>query len=281
MLFSSVAYAEEAAQKPNYLNYFKDTVFQKLINADASVWITLGALVALGLILLFIGKSQKKWTAKMIAYGALSIALSFVLSYIRLFRMPQGGSITPGSMLPIMLFSAAYGVGPGLLTGLVYGLLQYLQGGDFLNVWQFLFDYLIAFAALGLAGLHKYMKAAWWRYAVPAVTLILLIGMAFAYPDLIVLYIVLGLVAAALLYLVYKHPDRSELLPAMGVAVLGRAVSAILAGLMWVAAYPLEDGQLPLIYSIVYNGAYLVPELTICMVLAIAMGDRVYKQMKQ
>ena len=66
----------------------------------------------------------------------------------------------------------------------------------------------------------------------------------------------------------------------MGVAVLGRAVSAILAGLMWVAAYPLEDGQAPLAYSIVYNGAYLVPELTICMALAVAMGDRIYKQMK-
>ena len=278
MLFTSIAYAEGAETKSNY---WTDTVFKKLLNADGILWVMLGALVALGVILLLIAKTQKKWNAKMIAYASLSIALSFVLSYIRLFRMPQGGSITPGSMLPIMLFSAAYGVGPGLLTGLVYGLLQYLQGGDFLNVWQFLFDYLIAFAALGLAGLHKYMKAAWWRYAVPAVTLILLVAMAIAYPQLMVLYVVLGLVAAALLYLVYRYPERSALLPAMGVAVLGRAISAILAGLMWVAAYPLENGQAPLLYSIVYNGAYLVPELTICMALAVAMGDRVYKQMKR
>ena len=193
MLFTSIAYAEGAETKSNY---WTDTVFKKLLNADGTLWVMLGALVALGVILLLIAKTQKKWNAKMIAYASLSIALSFVLSYIRLFRMPQGGSITPGSMLPIMLFSAAYGVGPGLLTGLVYGLLHYLQGGDFLNVWQFLFDYLIAFAALGLAGLHKYMKAAWWRYAVPAVTLVLLVAMAIAYPQLMVLYVVLGLVAA-------------------------------------------------------------------------------------
>ncbi len=278
MLFTSVAFAEETASKPNYL---KDTVFKKLLNADTNVWIMLGALVVLALILLLIAKSQKKWNAKMIAYASLSIALSFVLSYIRLFRMPQGGSITPASMLPIMLFSAAYGVGPGLLTGLVYGILQYLQGGDFLNVWQFIFDYLIAFAALGLAGLHKYMKAAWCRYAVPIVTLILLVILAAAYPGLIALYIVLAIVSAVLLYIVYKYPDRSELLPAMGIAVLGRAVSAILAGLMWVAAYPVDNGQAPLVYSIIYNGAYLVPELTICMVLAAAAGNRVYSQIRR
>ena len=277
MLFSSVAFAEGTEPAPNYL---KDTVFKKLLNAGPSVWVMLAALVALGMILMLIAKSQKKWNARMVAYASLSIALSFVLSYIRLFRMPQGGSITPGSMLPIMMFSAAYGVGPGLLTGLVYGLLQYLQGGDFLNVWQFLFDYLIAFAALGLAGLHKYMKAGWWLYAVPAVTLALLAAMAVAYPQLMTLYIVLGVIAVTLLVLTYRFPDRSALLPSMGVAVLGRAVSAILAGLMWVAAYPLENGQAPLAYSIVYNGAYLVPELTICMALAVAMGDRIYKQMK-
>ncbi len=278
MLFTSVAFAEETASKPNYL---KDTVFKKLLNADTNVWIMLGALVVLALILLLIAKSQKKWNAKMIAYASLSIALSFVLSYIRLFRMPQGGSITPASMLPIMLFSAAYGVGPGLLTGLVYGILQYLQGGDFLNVWQFIFDYLIAFAALGLAGLHKYMKAAWCRYAVPIATLILLVILAAAYPGLIALYIVLAIVSAVLLYIVYKYPDRSELLPAMGIAVLGRAVSAILAGLMWVAAYPVDNGQAPLVYSIIYNGAYLVPELTICMVLAAVAGNRVYSQIRR
>ena len=100
----------------------------------------------------------------MLSFGALSVALSFVLSCIRLYRMPQGGSVTPASMLPIMLFSAAYGVGPGLLTGLVYGVLQYLQGGWFLNVWQFALDYLLAFAALGLAGLSRKMPEKWGLY---------------------------------------------------------------------------------------------------------------------
>ena len=67
-------------------------------------------------------------------------------------------------MLPIMLFSAAFGVGPGLAAGVVYGFLQYLQGGDFLNVWQFLLDYLLAFGALGLAGLARKLPKSWGIY---------------------------------------------------------------------------------------------------------------------
>ena len=98
---------------------------EKFAETPGTVWIALGVLVALGAILLAIGKTSKKWTAKTVAFGALAIALSFVLSCIRLYRMPQGGSVTPGSMLPLMLFSAAFGVGPGLLAGLAYGVLQY------------------------------------------------------------------------------------------------------------------------------------------------------------
>ena len=137
---------------------------EKFAETPGTVWIAVGVLVVLGIILLVIGKSSKKWTAKTVAFGALAIALSFVLSCIRLYRMPQGGSVTPGSMLPIMLFSAAFGIGPGLLAGLAYGVLQYLQGGWFANVWQFALDYLLAFAALGLAGLAKHLPKAWGLY---------------------------------------------------------------------------------------------------------------------
>lgn len=164
-LFTS-ALAEEAAEtaaasEPTWLQ----KAFEKFAETPLTVWIALAVLVALGAILLTISKTSRKWDARMLSFGALSVALSFVLSCIRLYRMPQGGSVTPASMLPIMLFSAAYGVGPGLLTGLVYGVLQYLQGGWFLNVWQFALDYLLAFAALGLAGLSRKMPEKWGLYA--------------------------------------------------------------------------------------------------------------------
>ena len=152
--------AEAAEKTPTYL----EKMFEKLGEVTATSWISIAALVILGVILIAISMTQRKWTAKMIASGALAIALSFVLSCIRLYRMPTGGSVTPGSMLPLMLFAVSFGVGPGLLAGLAYGVLQYLQGGWFANVWQFSLDYLLAFAALGLAGLAKHLPEKWGLY---------------------------------------------------------------------------------------------------------------------
>lgn len=157
--------AEVVEQAAEAAPTWAQTAFEKFGETPTSVWIILVVLVALAAVLLGITRTGKKWNAKMLSYGALSIALSFVLSCIRLYRMPQGGSVTPASMLPLMLFSAAYGVGPGLLAGLTYGVLQYLQGGWFANVWQFALDYLLAFAALGLAGLAKNWKQSWGLYA--------------------------------------------------------------------------------------------------------------------
>ena len=98
--------------------WFNDA-FSKFGKVSGVTWIALGVVVALGLVVLAVSMSKKKWTAKMIAFGALAIALSFVLSCVRLYKMPTHGSITPGSMLPIMLFSVCYGIGPGMLAGLI------------------------------------------------------------------------------------------------------------------------------------------------------------------
>ena len=137
--------------------YLKD-LLEKFAETPATTWIAVGVMTVLALMVLLIGKTRKQWTAKAVAYGALSIALSFVLSLFRLYRMPTGGSVTPASMLPVMLFAAAFGVGPGVLCGAVLGVLQYMQGGWFLNVWQFLLDYVLAYAALGLCGFYRPLK---------------------------------------------------------------------------------------------------------------------------
>ena len=58
---------------------------------------------------------------------AIMVALAFVLSYARLFKMPLGGSVTVASMLPIMLIAIKYGTKIGLGTSFVYSLTQLLQ----------------------------------------------------------------------------------------------------------------------------------------------------------
>ncbi len=90
---------------------------------------------------------------RMVVEAGIMIALSTVLSLLTLFKMPQGGSITAGSMIPIIFFAVRWGVGPGLLAGLAYGLIQaILPGAYIMHPVQFLLDYPIAFTCLGLAG---------------------------------------------------------------------------------------------------------------------------------
>ncbi len=99
--------------------------------------------------------AKKGWDTKMIIVGALCISLAFVLSYIRIVHMPQGGSITLASMLPIMMFAYIYGTPRGLVVGLAYGALQMLQDPYIVHWAQAILDYGFAFMALALGGLFK------------------------------------------------------------------------------------------------------------------------------
>lgn len=96
-----------------------------------------------------------QFTSRTIVYIGLMLALSFILHQLRLFHMPQGGSVTLGSMLPLLLLSYRYGTGVGVLAGFLYGLLNILQDPFLLHPLQVLFDYPLPYMVLGLAGLHK------------------------------------------------------------------------------------------------------------------------------
>ena len=223
MFLFSTAFAEESASESTSL---VSEVLGRFSDLGATGWITIFTLLVLTAIIIGMSVSRKTWNAKSLAFAALSIALSFILSYIKIFRMPNSGSVTLASMLPLMLFAASYGVGPGLLAGAAYGLLQYLQGGYFVHPIQFLLDYPIAFALIGLAGLYKYMPKAWSQWSIYA---------------------------------------------AMVLGALGRCLSAPLAGIFYWETAPWA--------SLVYNGAYLVPDTLICIALAIFVGKRVIKMM--
>jgi thiamine transporter len=113
------------------------------------------AAVILLVVILFVISKKTKFNTKMLAYGALAIAIAFVLSYIRVVRFPNGGSITVASMLPIFVFAYIAGPRAGIAAGLCYGMLQFIQDAYFVHWAQFLLDYPIAFALLGLSGLFK------------------------------------------------------------------------------------------------------------------------------
>lgn len=94
-------------------------------------------------------------TTKKLVFCALSVALATVASMIRLFRFPFGGSVTLCCMLFIYLPAWFFGLKTGILCGLVYGLLQFVTGPYFMSVPQFLFDYIFAFAVMGLGGIFS------------------------------------------------------------------------------------------------------------------------------
>lgn len=90
---------------------------------------------------------------KMLVEGGIMIALAYVLSMVKVYEMPNGGSVTAASMLPIIIFSIRWGFGPGIFVGATYGLMQFLLGPK----WSFhpvsiLCDYILGFGILGLAG---------------------------------------------------------------------------------------------------------------------------------
>lgn len=85
----------------------------------------------------------------------MAIALGTVLSNIKLFSFPWGGSVTLLSMLVICLPGYFFGLGAGLLAGVAYGVLQLLIDPYVLYPMQLVVDYLLAFGALGLSGLFS------------------------------------------------------------------------------------------------------------------------------
>ncbi|SHH47486.1 thiamine transporter [Anaerosphaera aminiphila DSM 21120] len=93
-----------------------------------------------------------KNNTKMLTEAGVMIALAQVLSYVKLFQLPQGGSVTLGSMVPIILFSATWGGKYGLIASFIYGIFQFMFGGFILNPLSILLDYIIAFGVLGIVG---------------------------------------------------------------------------------------------------------------------------------
>lgn len=119
------------------------------------ITITIVLMLLVGGVLGIMKKNNTKLTTKMIVYGSLCISLSFVLSYLKLFSWPQGGSITPASMLPIMIFASMFGALPGIVVGIAYGMLQLIQDPYVIHWAQLFLDYPLAFGAIGMAGLFK------------------------------------------------------------------------------------------------------------------------------
>lgn len=154
------------------LTYVKD-IFTEFFQSLAEIFINLPAntseivkhplslvaLIGCVIILLVLIKAKKiEITTQLITRIGIALALATVLKVFRLYHFPQGGSVTLGSMVPILIIAFMYGPLVGFLTGFLYGIITLFMDPYILHPVQVLFDYPLPFLALGLAGFFKQNK---------------------------------------------------------------------------------------------------------------------------
>ncbi len=117
------------------------------------------ALIAFAMISFFKNADGKgKMSVKQITVSALCLALAFVFSNIKLFKLPFGGSLTVFSMFFVTYIGYLYGPRVSISAAFAYGLLQMIVDPYIISIPQLLCDYILAFTALGLSGFFHNSK---------------------------------------------------------------------------------------------------------------------------
>jgi thiamine transporter len=149
-----------------------------------------------------------------------AVALSGVLHLITMYQFPEGGRITAAAMVPVLFVALRRGPKIGILAGIAFGLVVLIEEPFIFHPLQVLFDYPLAFGALGLAGFFR------------------------------------------------KFP-----LVGVVVGIAGRFVCHFTSGLVFFATYA-PAGMSPALYSALYNGSYLVPELVVSSIVMFVLQKR-------
>lgn len=116
--------------------------------------------VSLGVIGWVLQRGAKSLSRRALAQVAMAVALAMILHQIKIYRLPQGGSITAGAMVPLLLVAWAYGPWAGMLAGLIFGTMTLFLGGYVVHPVQGILDYPLAYIALGIAGFfpsHRFL----------------------------------------------------------------------------------------------------------------------------
>lgn len=180
--------------------------------------------------------NSKKISVKMLTESAIMIALATVLSFIKLWDFPAGGSITIASMFPIAVIAYRYGAPWGIFTAVVHGIVQQLVSLStlsYVTTWQsvvavILLDYIVAFAVIGLAGIFRKKIA---------------------------------------------RPSTALLMGSLLACVLRYMCHVISGATVW-AGLSIPD-EAAILYSLSYNATYMIPETIILLLVALYMGENI------
>lgn len=133
-----------------------EEILQNFFGSIAGQITTIAVIVML--MVLVAKTDKKKMDVNVMVKTAILIAIAYVLNQITLFRMPQGGSVTPFSMLFIVLAAYLFGAKQGVTAGIVFGLLDLLIKPYVIHPVQLILDYPLAFGALGLGAVLRNQK---------------------------------------------------------------------------------------------------------------------------
>lgn len=171
-------------------------------------------------------EKNKKVSVEQLVTSAILIALAMVLSLIKVYKLPLGGSVTLMSMVPVCMISLKYGVKWGFLCSFLYGFVQLctdlgevMSWGMDVRMWIgcIVFDYLLAYGILGLSG-------------------------------------------------IFRNKKTPVMLTGVGIAVFIRFVNHYISGSIFFDIWMPEEFDNPFLYSLIYNGSYMLPELIFTLI---------------
>ena len=208
----------------------------------------------------------RKNTTQIVVESALMIAVATVLnvvcSFIPFLNLPFGGGFTICSMLPIVLIAYRNGTKWGLLGGFIYALIQMLLGfrtvsafflpdsDSYMVLWKAItvcvIDYIIAYTVLGFGGIFRN------KVKSPAAGLCL--GSIVAIGLRYIAHIVSGYI--------FFGSWAEWFFTQEGFYAIGSKILDAFSG----------EG-LAIVYSVFYNGLYMIPEIIITAVVALIIGN--------
>ncbi|MEC1524110.1 energy-coupled thiamine transporter ThiT [Neobacillus niacini] len=186
-------------------------------------------------------RSNTLFLVEVAVFSALAYLLDLVSGMLSLKIWPQGGSISI-AMIPIFLMSFRWGVKGGILSGFLLGLLQFILGfSQIYTLLQGIIDYGIAFSVVGLAGVF-----------------------ATKVKDSLsnnnrrkwITFVLMGtFLGSALRYLAHVY-----------------------SGIVFFGEYA-PEGQPAAVYSLIYNGTYMLPSFIVCAIIVILIISAAPKKM--
>ena len=128
------------------------------VPTDLGLYITVVVIFLLVYSSILFSRGYRKSRVTQLSVSSVMLSVAFLVSHIRVFTLPMGGTVTPCGMFLITLLGIWYGPAAGIMMSTAYGLLFFLLNPYMVSFPQAFVDYVLAFDALGISGFFARSK---------------------------------------------------------------------------------------------------------------------------